>query len=271
MSHEDFMQPDELARERERFASVPPRQTSAATVKPQFLSRTTGYITVDIPPITIPTPAKAARWLATSPAVRVVLYILLGVIIWQYVNYVPPVSKERPAPATETLSDFVDRESKSLSADERKKLIAATEKILTKDFDTPSALREEFYYQRLKSGLHDSPDFNTFWDKVADKVQKTADGRQQTAAEGENVEFMREVYRELLRGLQDNRWQTADGSLQQMAVEMTDGLETVEKESAAVRRLPSSNEGGKNVLRWLDTGTGRAAFQAIPARAGGLR
>jgi len=200
MSHEDHWTPEEMKKDRERlYNTSPQRETSAETkmTKPTFLTRTEGYITVDVPPITLPTPAKAARWLATSPAMRVLLYVLIGVGIGYFGHYVPPVSNDHPAlivPATETLTDFVARESQALSADERRKLIAITEQILNRNFDTPSALREEFYYQRDKAKLPDSPVFTAFWDKWAAKVTEMKIE--------ESVESMRDVYTQLFHGLQ---------------------------------------------------------------------
>jgi hypothetical protein len=109
---------------------------------------------------------------------------------------------------TETLTDFVARESQSLSADERRKLIVAAEKILIQDFDTPSALREEFYYQRLKLGLHDSPDFNTFWDKVAETIAR------RDSKGDDSVESMRTIYTELLQGLSSHSGGSVEGLLE---------------------------------------------------------
>jgi hypothetical protein len=132
-----------------------------------------------------------------KPILWALLYLLIGVGMGYFGHSVQTMSQNRPTPvATETLADFVARESRSLSAEERKKLIAATEKILAAQFDTPSALREEFYYQRLKAGRHDSPGFNVFWDKVAETIARRA-------SKGEDsVESAREIYRQLLQGLQ---------------------------------------------------------------------
>jgi hypothetical protein len=160
---------------------------------------TMDYYTVTLPTVKLP-----------KPVLWALLYLLIGFGIG-YFGHNLTMLQERPArvtPATETLADFVAREAQSLTADDRRKLIAVTEKILTNDFDTPSALREEFYYQRLKSGLHDSPGFNTFWDKVAEAVARSA-------SKGEDsVESMREVYRELLRGLSSFSGEPVEGFLQ---------------------------------------------------------
>jgi hypothetical protein len=194
MSHEDFLQPEELDAMRKQYQESPPRETSVLS----FLKRTEGCITVDIPPITIPTPAKAARWLGTSPAVWVLFYIVIGFGIGYFVHHsplvpippVPVVPPVPPVPSVETLVDFIAKESKALTDGERRKLITVTETILAQHFDTSSALREEFYYLRLKAGLHDSPGFNTFWNKVADKVYKTADGSRVCAT---NTNYQKEV------------------------------------------------------------------------------
>ena len=94
-------------------------------------------------------------------------------------------------PITETLEEFAIRESESLTADERRKLITVTEKILTDHFTAPSAMREAFRYERLKAGI-DSPAFNAFSEKWAVKAEETAT---------ESVEAIRSVYESLLRGL----------------------------------------------------------------------
>jgi hypothetical protein len=139
---------------------------------------TMDYYTVTLPTVKLP-----------KPVLWALLYLLIGFGVG-YFGHNLTMPQERPAlvaPVTETLADFVAREAQSLTADERKKLMAVTEKILNGTFDTPSALREEFYYQRLKAGLYDSPGFNTFWDKVAKAVARRA-------SKGEDsVESMREV------------------------------------------------------------------------------
>jgi hypothetical protein len=110
----------------------------------------------------------------------------------------PPIVQ----PAEESLEEFVAREAKRLlTTDEREKLIALAEKILQQDFARPSAIVEEFTFQRRIAGI-DSPAFNAFSDKWAAKVE---------TMQTESVEAMREIYRSLLRGLKDGRWQTADG------------------------------------------------------------
>ena len=102
----------------------------------------------------------------------------------------------RPTPVvtvTETLENFVAREAAALSADERGKLITVTRSILTGHFDTPSAIREEFRYQRLKAGIN-SPAFETFSTNWSAKVTKMKIE--------ESVESMQEIYTALLDGLQ---------------------------------------------------------------------
>ena len=172
--------------------------------------------------------------LATKPtAVLLTVFLVIAVFIfgqytneWRHQKQDPPTITIEPPPtvrpAAETLEEFVARSSAGLSIGERGKLIAVTKTILAESFDTPDAFREEFYYQRLKAGLHDSPAFNAFWNNWAAKVQETAE---------ENVESMRTVYGELLRGLRgkDGSLQTADGSRGEFEVE-----------SAAVSKLPSA-------------------------------
>ena len=96
-------------------------------------------------------------------------------------------------PVTETLEEFAARESEALTADERRILIAVTEKILTDHFTTPAAMREAFRYERLRTGI-DSDAFNIFSDKWATKVE----ARQYE----DSVETMRSIYGALLRGIQ---------------------------------------------------------------------
>jgi hypothetical protein len=176
----------------------------------KFLTRTEGYITVDIPPIHVPTPLAVARWLRMSSALRCLVLIAIGWGIghWgQYRHVVPDVPPPPPPviTVTKTLTDFVSRESQALSADERRKLIAATETILAQHFETPSALREEFYYLRLKTGLHDSPGFNTFWNKVAETIARS------DSKGDDSVESMRTIYTELLRGLSSHSGEPVEG------------------------------------------------------------
>ena len=215
MSHEDWKQPDELERDRQRFAAMPSRGTTETKMSTK---KTTTKKTVATPKAapkrkTTATPKKqyaipvSARqeFSMDFPSIVFLLCVLLigivfGTAFTSAINrYYHNSDVVRPVP--ETLADFVARESQVLSADERRKLVAITEQILNCNFDTPSALREEFYYQRVKAGLLDSPGFIAFWDKWAAKVQETADGRSQTA---DSIEFMREVYQQLLRGLQES-------------------------------------------------------------------
>jgi hypothetical protein len=89
------------------------------------------------------------------------------------------------------LEEFAARESERLTADERRKLIAVTEKILAEHFTTPLAMREAFRYERLKTGLA-SPTFFAFSDKWATNVGETAE---------DTVETTQSIYESLLRGL----------------------------------------------------------------------
>jgi hypothetical protein len=123
---------------------------------------------------------------------RALLFVVIGVGIGHF-WYSPPVSpKVSPViTLTETLESFAARESQGLTADERGKLIAVTRGILAEHFDTPSAMREEFRFQRLKAGL-DSPAFGNFSAKWAAQIEETAE---------DSVETMRSIYESLLRGL----------------------------------------------------------------------
>ena len=171
------------------------------TNKQKILSRAEGTITIDIPPIQLPTPVKAARWCVTNPVMRALFFIVIGIGIghgWH--STLPKVSPAPVITVTETLADFVARESQGLTADERQNLIAVTETILREHFDTPSEIREAFRYERRKAlsgraGI-DSPAFNAF----NEKWEKELGGRSQEFEE--SVEGMRRVYESLLRGLQ---------------------------------------------------------------------
>ena len=168
----------------------------STTTAPQFIARTEGYITIDIPPVAVPTPLTAARWLATSPAVRTLVLVLIGIAIGYHGQHISVPSFIRPTPditVTESLTDFVSRESEVLTAEERAKLIIVTKNILEQQFDTPSAMREEFRLQRLKAGI-DSPAFHTFQERWSAKVAEMNIV--------ESVESVREVYEALLHGLQ---------------------------------------------------------------------
>jgi hypothetical protein len=140
------------------------------------------------------------------------LLVLIGVAIG-YCVHIPHLTTQTnpPAvrPATETLEEFVAREAgRLLTADERTKLITVAEKILQQDFPRPSAMVEEFSFQRRLAGIN-SPAFHAFSDKWAAKVEETVDGGK-TAAEA--MEAMRSIYESLLRGLRetaDSRRQTA--------------------------------------------------------------
>ena len=167
------------------------------TNKQKILSRAEGTITIDIPPIQLPTPVKAARWCVTNPVMQALFFMAIGVGIghgWH--STLPKVS---PAPvitvtetgSTGTLADFVARESQGLTASERQKLIAVTETILRGHFDTPSEMREAFRYERRKARI-ESLAFNAFNDKWTAKIEGMAE---------ESVEAMRLIYESLLRGL----------------------------------------------------------------------
>jgi hypothetical protein len=149
-------------------------------------------------------------WTAIAAVAFALGYCTAG---WKYQKQEQPPVTVRPV--TETLEEFAARETERLTADERRTLVAVTEKILTEHFVTPSAMREAFRYERLKAGLT-SPAFFAFSDNWAAKVDetagKTADGRQQTAAE--DVEAMRSIYESLLRGLQKRSQETEVRSLE---------------------------------------------------------
>jgi hypothetical protein len=218
MSHEDFLEADELERERERFKESPQRKTSVkkTTAKKPTTSRKRKTASHQSRNRKIATVLRNLTVLRNSTIVVLMgLMLFVGIGIGANVSHLP-MFKERPAPiATETLSDFVARESQSLSADERRKLIAVTEKILAAQFETPSALREEFYYQRLKAGLHDSPGFNAFWGKWAEKVQaRSRESKDKSQDEDDSVESMRTIYTELLRGLSSFSGEPVEGFLQ---------------------------------------------------------
>jgi len=165
----------------------------------KFLTKTEGTIVIAVPPVTLPTPITAARWLYKSPAVRGLLLVLLGVALGHWYSQPASVLPDKPPTVTvqtESLEDFVARESQVLTAEERRKLIAVTEKILAEHFDEPYELREAFRYERLKAEI-DSPAFAAFSENW---VRETADSRRQTAAE-DSVEATRSIYESLLRGL----------------------------------------------------------------------
>jgi hypothetical protein len=132
-------------------------------------------------------------------------FILIGVGIGYFGgNLFLSVLKHPPAPVvvvTDSLADFVARESASLPADERGKLITVVETILTHHFDTPSEIREEFRYQRLRAGI-DSPAFHSFSAKWTAEIGVRGEGRE------DSIDFMREVYQELLTGLQAGEYRS---------------------------------------------------------------
>ena len=191
MSHEDHLDADQMDAYKAKW-DTPLRQTSET---PKLLTRTSGYITVDIQPVTIPTPITVSRWLYGSSVVRGLLLVLLGVVLGNCVPLIPFVSRNNPPivrPVTESLEAFAARELQTLSAEEQIKLIAITEKILAEHFETTLAIRETFRDERLLAGINSSV-FNAFSEKWHAKIEEM-----QVA---ETVEAMRQVYESLLRGL----------------------------------------------------------------------
>ena len=165
----------------------------------KVISRANGYITIDIPSVQLPTPVTAARWFATNPIMRALFFMVVGIGIGHFWHS-PALPKVSPVPVvtiTETLDDFVARESQVLTADERKALIAVTQKILEEHFDTSSAIREEFRFQRLLQTELDSPIFRNF--------SATWESRLEEMNIGDTVESMRQCYEALLHGLQERQ------------------------------------------------------------------
>jgi len=187
MSHEDGMTPDEWEKERERFRSEP-------SAPPKVMTRAKGSITIDIPPVTLPTPAAIVRRLTASPIVWYSMMLLIGFAAGYAWHARPATVQPDPViTVTETLADFAARESTVLSAEERQKLIAVTTAVLGGHYETPADIREEFRFQRLKAGIH-SPVYLTFSDRWATKVTEMN--------MVDSVESMRDIYKELLYGLQ---------------------------------------------------------------------
>ena len=195
MNYEDGMTPEERKNERKQFRC----ETSAP---PKVITKANGFITVNIPPVTLPTPAAIARRLKTSPIVRYSLILLIGFAAGYAWHARPAMPTVQPIPVItvteESLADFVARESMVLSAEERQKLIAVTQGILAEHFDTPSALREEFRFQRLKAGL-DSPAFHNFSEQWEKRIEES-----EVRSQEDSVDFMREAFRKLLAGLQES-------------------------------------------------------------------
>ena len=106
-------------------------------------------------------------------------------------------------PESETLDVFVAREAGALTSDERRKLIAVTEKILAEQFDTPAAMREEFRFERLKAGLQ-SPGFEAFAERWAAKVEATKPE--------DSIAAMQSIYESLLRGLKIQAYSDFSGN-----------------------------------------------------------
>ena len=313
MSHEDYLTPDELEKERERFKTSPPRKTSETELSQEEVQNLLNVMTSGgRGPFVPPTPETSdldtiesliatkkqnenaivglvgslqARLNLLNEAVSetkpsdcehccykaiaeiakkdfhslhpklfkrdvciciLVVCNLIAFVFGQYTNEWRHQKPEPPniavRPATEALEEFAARESQVLTADERRKLIAATETVLSEHFETAYAIREVFRYERLKAGV-DSPAFKAFSEKWAEKVEEM-----QIA---DDTDAMRSVYESLLRGLKvqaysdrDERWQTADGGWQQrdygggVAAEKPNVTATAK--SAAVCNLPSA-------------------------------
>ena len=149
--------------------------------------------------------------------VTVIIYfivLLIGIAFGQYTNEWQHQKQEPPIPtvqpATETLDEFAARESQVLTADERRKLIAATEIVLNGQYSMPHEIREAFRYERLKADV-DSPAFKMFSDKWAAKVEKMQIAN--------DTDAMRSVYESLLRGLKVQAYSDFDKSFSGEPVE----------------------------------------------------
>jgi len=206
--------------------------------KPEIFARTAGYIVIDVPPVSLPTPITAARWLYTSPVVRGLLLVLIGAAISYWYHLPKQVIPDHPPivlPVAETLEEFATRESVILSADERRKLIAVAEKILQGHFETPEAIEEEFVYQRRLAGI-DSPAFNDFRAKWSAKAKEMKFE--------DSVEAMRSIYESLLRGLKvqaysDFSGEPVEGFLHQVSPSNVTSLSTDEDVPVPPVILPS--------------------------------
>ena len=195
MTHENWLQHDERETVRERLKESPQEETMMQP-PPKIFARTKGSITIDLPPVTLPTPSAIAKRLMASPIVWYSMMLLIGFTagsVWHARPAVPTVPPDPVITVTETLADFAARESTVLSAEERQKLTAVTAAVLGGHYETPADIREEFRFQRLKAGI-DSPAFKTFSENWSAKVTEMK--------VEESVESVREVYRELLAGLQ---------------------------------------------------------------------
>jgi hypothetical protein len=110
-----------------------------------------------------------------SSIVRGLMLILLGMAIGSFGQIPFSIMPNKPPivqPEMESLEDFAAREAERLlTADERTKLIAVAEMILEQHFTRPSAIEEEFRFQRRLAGI-DSPAFNAFADKWSAKVEE---------------------------------------------------------------------------------------------------
>ena len=200
------------------------------TNKQKLLSRADGYITIDIPPIPFPTPVTAARWFATNPVMRALYFVVIGIGIghfWHSPQALPTIFPPPVITVTETLEEFAARESEALTADERRKLITVTEKVLSEHFGAPSAMRETFYNQRLLAGV-DSPAFNAFSEKWAVKAEE------KNLELGDGVETMRSIYESLLRGLKVQAYSDRE-------VETEEKPPPVDADSSDILSPPSSS------------------------------
>jgi hypothetical protein len=217
MIYDDYQsQPEELEAKRDKF-KIPPREPCATNDRINYLLGIKAENETDIAELVdslrnkvrileqVDKPKKkqsafpkipsftSARGIFQSTAVKWMLLVMLGVAVGAAVCYLPstvfPPTTVRPV-TTETLEDFVTRESQTLTADERKKLIAVTENVLAGDYIRPSEIREKFRHERLKAKI-DSPAFEAFSEKFAVKTDDAEN----------SVEAMRSVYESLLRGL----------------------------------------------------------------------
>jgi len=182
-----------------------------------------------------PIPSIPVTGLFRSALVKGVLLVLVGAAIGYGVHVLPSITKENPPavqPVEETLEEFVAREAgRLLTDDERAKLTTVAEKVLHQDFTRPSAIVEEFSFQRRVAGIN-SPAFNAFSDKWAEKVEKM---------QTENVESMRQIYQSLLRGLQEVK-ATVDFSDEPVEVFSLQSFSSNVTPEAATEDVPDSSD-----------------------------
>ena len=180
-------------------------------------------------------PSISSLLIPHSSIVRGLMLILFGVTIGAWGQIPFSIMPDKPPivrPETESLEDFAAREAERLlTADERVKLIAVAEMILGQHFTRPSAIEEEFRFQRRLAGI-DSPAFNAFVDKWAAKVEEMQFE--------DSVESMREIYRSLVRGLQEVK-ATVDGSDEPVEVFEQSFPSNVPAEKAT-EEVPDSSE-----------------------------